>query len=224
MSSITTELFYTLNRNSEHMKILAFVDLHESRAGMKHIEQLAKKEKPRFICCLGDFTVFEDGVERLMRWMDALAAKQNTHILIIHGNHESGHTIARLAKKFKHMTFVHKRIESVDNVLFVGFGGGGFAMREEEFDAFAKKAASELKTAGKEKRKIVLMTHAPPYGTALDLLWEEHRGCKSYRDFIKAHRPALVLCGHFHENAGVRSKSGVTTLANPGPGGAVFTI
>ena len=52
------------------MKILAFADLHSSITSLKRVEKKIKTEKPDVIFCLGDFTIFEQNIEHVMRRID----------------------------------------------------------------------------------------------------------------------------------------------------------
>src|SRR3989338_8064488 len=97
---------------------------------------------------------------------------------------------------------------------------GNHETKEEKFEKFAKKF---IPTIPKEKH-LVFITHAPIYGTKLDDLWEEHRGCLSTLEFIEKTKPVLVLCGHFHENAGKQDKIKNTLVLNPGPSGKIINL
>lgn len=73
-------------------------------------------------------------------------------------------------------------------------------------------------------KKIILVTHAPPYKTRLDKLAGEHCGNKSIRNFIEKSRSDLVICGHLHENFGREDKIKRTRIINPGHFGKVISI
>ena len=48
----------------------------------------------------------------------------------------------------------------------------------------------------------VVVSHGPP-SRCLDLCAAGHVGCKDLKSMLQNRRPALVVCGHVHENAGV---------------------
>ena len=51
---------------------------------------------------------------------------------------------------------------------------------------------------------LVLICHAPPYGSALDRVRDGlHAGSTAVRDFIDRHQPDYFFCGHIHEAEGV---------------------
>ena len=198
------------------MKILSFVDIHGSMSAFKKIKQKAKNAD--IIVCGGDFTIFEQGIEHFLSVFDKLKKP----FLIIHGNHEEDDIIRHLCIKHKNMFFLHKKHFVKDDILFLGWGGGGFSLRDREFEKYSKKFEELIK---KHKDKaVVLVTHAPPYDTKLDLIVRGHHGNKSFTDFIKKNKIDLVLCGHLHENEGKMDKIGVSTVINPGPYGRVINL
>ncbi len=198
------------------MKILAFTDVHSSLTAIKKIELLVKKEKPDFLVNLGDFTVFEQNIENVCKKL----VKLHPHQLVVHGNHEEDVTAALMCKRHG-WTFCHKKCVQIDDVLFVGYGGGGFADREPEFERCVKNVAKTIHSA----KKVVLLTHQPAYGTAVDNKYGDHVGNESFTKFIKTNKNVtLALSGHIHETSGKSSKIGKTLLCNPGPYGRVFTV
>ena len=203
------------------MKILAFTDLHGSLSSYRAIHTKVKKEKPDCIFCLGDFTIFHAGMDVMLKKISDLGLPT----LVIHGNHEDESVVERLCGNFPNLLFVHGKVVELGGYKVVAHGGGGFCgrgrnARDAEFDAMIKAARKDL------SGKIILITHAPPYGTKVDIsAWlREHVGCASYADFIVKYKPVLALCGHLHENFGVKEKKGKTLIVNPGPEGVVFKI
>ena len=90
---------------------------------------------------------------------------------------------------------------------------------------FEKIASGFLKILKTKNKKYILMTHAPPYDTRLDKLFDEgHCGNKSVRNFIKKSKPLVAFSGHIHENNGKKDKLGRTRLINPGPEGTIVSI
>jgi Icc-related predicted phosphoesterase len=202
------------------MKILAFADLHGSVGSYKKIQSKIKKYKPDYLFCLGDFTIFEQNIDAIMKKLNEL--KKPTYIL--HGNHEMEDVVKKLCKKYKNLTFVHKKIIELEDYKIIGHGGGGFYGRinkeDVDFDKFVKKNKTKF------KGKMILLTHAPPAETELDYLdfLGEHVGCSSYSDFIGKYKPKLALSGHLHENFGVKQKKGDTIIQSPGPDGKIYNL
>lgn len=203
------------------MKILAFTDLHAGVTAYKKIQEKIRKEKPDYVFCLGDFTIFEQNIEAVIRKI----AELKKPVYIIHGNHETDVVVKKLCKRYPNMHFVHRTLTKLGDYTLVAHGGGGFYGQgklagDKDFDKFVKE--NKTKLGG----KLILITHAPPANTKLDYLdWlDDHAGCSSYTAFIKQYKPALALSGHLHENFGVKQRIGKTLICDPGPEGTVFTL
>lgn len=201
------------------MKLLVFVDIHGSPSALKRIEAIAKKENPDALICAGDITIFEQHIEQILAKLDSIGASINKPVFIVHGNHESEEVMQVMCKRLKNVVFVHKKIIELGEYAVSGFGGGGFSLVDHDFEIWAKSVAAELRG-----KKLIFLSHAPPYGTSLDLIYEEHAGSKSLVRFIKQAGPAVVVCGHLHENAGRKDKLGKTLIVNPGAAGAIVEL
>ncbi len=198
------------------MRLLAFVDVHTNIEAMKKIEAKAKKGNPDFLICLGDVSIFEEYLDVVMQRFSRL----NRKFLVIHGNHESENVMRKICSFYDNTTFVHKKIHYTGDFAFVGFGGGGFSLRDEAFERFVKESGPKIRN-----KKIILLTHAPPHNTALDNLHGEHCGNKSITEFIKNNKGVvLALSGHFHETAGKEDHVSNARLLNPGPYGKIINI
>ena len=73
-----------------------------------------------------------------------------------------------------------------------------------------------------KNKKIIFLTHEPPYGTKLDLTTYgpakgKHIGSKAVMWAIKKYKPALNISGHVHETQGI-SRIGKTVCVNAGYG------
>ena len=201
------------------MKILAFTDTHGSLSALKRIKSKVKVQKPDLLVCAGDVSLFERGIVGIMRRLDKL----NKKIIMVHGNHEDDSTFRKLSKIFKNIIFIHKHHFIQNNVLFLGYGGGGFSIVDKEFEKIANSRFRKLIKNNKDK-KIVLVTHGPPYRTRLDKLMQGHCGNRSIRNFIEKNKIDLLICGHLHENFGKEDKIRKTRYINPGPFGKIVEI
>ncbi|MBD3361384.1 hypothetical protein GF358_01180 [Candidatus Woesearchaeota archaeon] len=194
------------------MKILAFVDLHESLTALKEIEKKAKKAD--LVVCAGDLTIFETHLEQLMNRL----SKIKKPIFMIPGNHETAAVLKKYCSFYNNITFIHKRLKKFKEYYFLGWGGGGFDPVEKEFEALVKN----IDIKGK---KIVLVTHAPPSNTKLDRIFKEHHGNKSITRFIKKNKNVVLhISGHFHETWGKKDKINNTPILNPGPKGEIIKL
>lgn len=207
------------------MKVLVFVDIHGSQTALKKIE--AKAKSAGLLLCLGDFTIFGQQQERLLKKINDFGKL----CLMIHGNHESSSEIAALCKKFSNILFVHKKILRIGSLIFMGYGGDGFSLRDKNFETVyaprfligLKKYKENICSEGKEP-KTILLVHGPPYGSKVDTIGDQHCGNKSFRDFYLKYKIDFVFSGHIHESAGAVESIKNTTLINPGPAGIILEM
>lgn len=184
---------------------------------MKVLDSLRNKAKEADgVVCSGDISVFENDIEKIMKELSKIDKK----VLIIHGNHENEDRLKALSDQYENIKFLHKGVYHTGDYVFMGYGGDGFSTNDPEFDRVGKF----FKKEAKDKKRIVFFTHGPAHGTNLDEINGEHRGNKSYRNFIDDVQPHLVVSGHLHENAGKSQKIGRTLFLNPGPHGAFVNI
>ena len=73
-------------------------------------------------------------------------------------------------------------------------------------------------------KKIIFITHAPPYKTKVDLIVGSHCGNKTFRNFILKNKIDLYICGHLHETFNKKDKIKKTEVINPGPYGKIIKI
>ena len=198
------------------MKLLAFTDVHVNQASYQKIKVKALQYKPDLMVCCGDISIFGSYLDITTKFLDAL----NIPTLIIPGNHESPSELKSLCSKYKNLIYLHKGSYEIGDYLFFGWGTGGFSFIEKEFEVLAEK----FKKTYDKKKKLIFITHAPIYGTKIDLLSMGHRGCKSTRKFIEETNPILTLCGHFHETFHQKDKVKKTLIINPGNDGEIIKI
>jgi len=200
------------------MKILSFVDMHGSLKALKKLEEKVKKENPDVIICAGDMSIFEQNLDYIMHKI----SKFKKPILVVHGNHEGDASLKKSCSLFENLTFIHGRTYEFNNVLFIGWGGGGFSTKDKELE----RKIRDFKKKMKDFEKVVLVTHAPPYNTKIDKIMEESCGSKTIRNFIidNTKKIKIAISGHLHENADKEDKIKETRVVNPGPYGKVMTI
>lgn len=199
------------------MKILAFVDLHANEKALQKIRLKAKRDQVDLCIFAGDISFMGEEIMSILSDINDLGIPT----ALIHGNHEEEEETNLACKAFKNLTYIHKDVYDFGNMRVFGYGGGGFAMRDEEFESVANSVF--LKRISKSKKNILVL-HGPPYGTKLDQLGEDFVGNQSYRIFIENTNFDLVICGHIHENARKEDKINQTRVINPGPSGKVLEL
>ncbi len=182
---------------------------------MDVLKEKVEKEKPDFIICAGDFTVFGDRIEKWMKEISKLG-----RVFLVHGNHEDEREVAHLCEHYDNVEFMHGKIREFKEVVLLGWGGGGFSQKDLEFEAWAKENNSLLRSFGNKKKLFIV--HAPFHNTALDEIDRDHVGCKSFSRFVKDYPVEFGFCGHIHENAGKDDNVGRCLVFNPGPKGKII--
>ena len=193
------------------MKILAFSDVHGDLNYLREVYKKSKKENPDIIICAGDllnFWRYSSKIKKMLESLDKLT-------LLIHGNHEDPKLIDRLCSK--NILNIHKKIFTFNEYNFFGYGGGGFEQEDKEFEININKIKDKL-------NDWILITHAPPFNTNLDLIYDYHVGSKSIRKIIERFQPLINICGHLHENFGIKDNINKTKIINPGPLGEILKI
>jgi len=198
------------------MKILISADIHGRKKAVDEIKIRVKKEKIDLVICAGDMSVFERDIELILEDLNSMGVP----VLLIPGNHENIQKLFEISEKFENLIDIHEATYQVGDYVFVGFGNPGFALIDRDFEKFVAKLGNTLKG-----KKVILVTHGPPYNTKLDYLDGEHVGCTSIRKFIEQNdNIILAVSGHLHENFGVEDKIGKIKVINPGPYGKVIEI
>jgi len=197
------------------MKLLAFADLHGDTRLLKKLIKRAKEKDIDLVVVAGDLTMFESHLRYLMRKLNSIGKK----VLIIPGNHESEKSLKGVVSDYKNCILFHRKALKYEDYVFLGYGEGGFSLSDAEFRKLARQWYGEF-----QKEKIVLVTHAPPFGTELDKLDKHHVGNKDFRKFIERIKPKLVICGHLHETAGKIDTIGEAKVVNPGWEGMVINL
>jgi uncharacterized protein len=198
------------------MKVLAFADTHGSMKALREVKE--KAAKADLLLCCGDLTIFEQNMEKLLLEL----SRVNKPVLILPGNHEPTGELKKRCSAMPNLVYMENRIFETDTCMVFGSQGNGFAMVDRNFEKVHK--AFEKALMEKSGKSFILMTHAPPFNTALDELVDGHCGNKSIRDFIKATKPHVAFAGHIHENAGRKDRIGNTLVINPGPYGVMVSI
>lgn len=194
------------------MKILAFVDLHGNKSALKKIVSDGKNVD--VIVCAGDLTIFGQEEDKILRELNNIGKP----VLMIHGNHEDESELRRDCSRLRNLYFIHNRKFKFDGYIFVGWGGGGFSFKDRELERNMSKFKKWC-----ENYEVILVTHAPPYNTKIDKIWNEHAGSKTVRKAIERLKPVLNICGHLHETVG-EDKIKNCKVVNPGYKGKIIEV
>lgn len=197
------------------MKFLTFTDLHEDQEVLKELVGRASKPDIDFVICCGDISTFGNGLKYNLKKLNSLGKK----VYVIPGNHEEGTDFGVVMAEFPNLINLDRRAAVVGDYVFLGHGGGGFTLQDASFRKISREWYGKY-----NGKKIVLVTHQPPYGTKLDQLRQGYVGNKDYTAFILRIKPKLALSGHLHETVGLVDVLGETKIANPGWEGMVIEL
>ncbi|HSO18875.1 MAG TPA: metallophosphoesterase [Desulfosarcina sp.] len=135
--------------------------------------------------------------------------------LAVAGNSDGG-LLRQATTRFGNLKPLHLICETVAGVEFVGIDGTvpvpfhtRLGLREAPLEASAARLLH---------RRSILVVHPPPYGTRDRVLGRFHAGSRAVGRLVDRCSPALLLCGHIHEQAGVAVRKG-TIVVNCAMGG-----
>lgn len=202
------------------MKILAASDIHADIKVVQKLAEKAKREDVDLIILAGDLSIFEEGLEGLLKPL----TKLNKKIAIIPGNHESEADIFMLKRQYPDMVYdLHQYAFKIKNVGFFGCGLANIGPNEiSEYDL--KKKIQNSFNYVKDADKKIMVVHMPPYKTKLDQVGKFNIGSPAVREMIEKLKPDKCICGHVHETFGLEDKLNDTDVMNVGPNGKIIEI
>jgi len=198
------------------LRLLAATDFHGATTAVERVCQKAVKEKVDLIVACGDITHF--GSYELAEELLALLAKPKIPVFFVPGNCDPPELLKDV--KIRGVSNLHGACEIQDDLCFVGIGGsnpGPFFTPNEFMEESILKILEEAYGKADEEKRLILVSHAPPNGTKVDVVSSgKHVGSMSIRKFIETKKPILNVCGHVHEARGI-DHLGSTKIVNPGP-------
>jgi Icc-related predicted phosphoesterase len=189
------------------MRLLIFSDIHND---WKTLERILLVEADSYISA-GDQVTWGRDLDRCGQILTTRGDK----VWVLPGNHESAAQITTFCEQFGLNDF-HQRQFTAGGWTVAGLGYSNPTPFHTPGEFTEAQLASSLEPfAGLDP--LVLVCHAPPYGTALDRIKPGlHAGSTAVRDFIQRCQPAHFFCGHIHEAEGVSIEIGRTRAHNVG--------
>ncbi len=188
-------------------KLLIFSDIHTD---WRTLERILSVEADFYIAA-GDQATWGRGLDRCGQILRTRGEK----VWVLPGNHESASQIAAMCDECGLNNF-HRRDFTVGDWHVAGLGYSS----PTPFDTpgeYTEAQIGEYLEPFAGLHPLVLVCHAPPYGTALDQVRPGlHAGSTAVRDFIQRVQPAHFFCGHIHEAEGVSIEIGRTQARNVG--------
>lgn len=190
------------------MKVLAFSDLHHSRARAADI--VAASAAADLVIGAGDFCNMRQGLEDALALLGAIKAP----MVVVPGNAESADELRTAAHAGT--TVLHGEGVEIDGLSIFGLG---FGVPVTPFGAWScdlTEDQAELLLSSCHQADI-LITHSPPKGIADVTSFGASVGSTAIHAAIERIQPRLVLCGHIHDCWGQEGAIGASRVVNLGP-------
>jgi Icc-related predicted phosphoesterase len=197
------------------VKLLIFSDIHND---WKALDRLLAIEADSYIAA-GDQVTWGKGIERA----GEMLAQRAGQMYVLPGNHESAEMTAAMCARHG-LHDLHGRHIQVGRWHVAGLGYSSPTPFHTPGEYSEAQIAERLAPFA-DLSPLVLVCHAPPYGTALDRVRPGlHAGSRSVREFIDKYQPAHFFCGHIHEAEGVDIEMGRTRAKNVGKAGHLLEL
>jgi hypothetical protein len=194
------------------MLLLCLSDIHGEGAGIAGV--LATCGSVDAVVLVGDLTHLGRG-EDAARVVEPLLAS-GLRVLAVPGNMDRPEVLEWLEARGLSL---HGRGVTIGDVGFLGLGGSNPTPIGTPFEVSERQAGRLLEAAWSAvagARCRVLVSHAPPRGTQIDLTkMHLHAGSAEVRAFLEGRDVALCLCGHIHEAYG-EDRVGTVRCVNVG--------
>lgn len=188
------------------MRFLVFTDLHQKGSVIDKINDMIQRYDAEFAVCLGDVTDMGTGEEAA-----ELLSRIVTKVYAIPGNCDPLDFPEKISSVAVDM---HGNAAEIDGYRFVGLGGSNITIFGTPFELEEDDIYDGLE--GNCDDGMILMTHAPSFGTLDQIPSGMSVGSPAIKDIIDRYHPILAMSGHIHEAIGIVVKDG-TTFVNPGP-------
>lgn len=197
------------------MKLLIFSDIHNDARALENLMNLDAD----YYFAAGDLVSWARGLDK----MGEILKRRAGHVYVLPGNHESERDIANLCDRYGLINF-HDGTLDLDGTHVAGLGYSNPTPFNTPGEYSEEELAARLEKFAALK-PLVLIAHAPPFGTALDRVREGlHAGSRAVREFIEKHQPEYFFCGHIHEAEGKVIQMGATRAQNVGKKGHLLDL
>ena len=167
----------------------------------------------------GDQVTWSKGLDRC----GEILQSRGDRVYVLPGNHESADQVAGMCARHGLHNF-HERHIQVGGWHVAGLGYSNPTPFNTPGEYSEQQIAARLLRFA-DLSPLVLICHAPPYGTALDQIRPGlHAGSRAVREFLEAHQPEYFFCGHIHEAEGQEARIGRTLGRNVGKAGHLLEL
>ena len=167
----------------------------------------------------GDQVTWAKGLERC----GDILKSRGDRVWVMPGNHETASQVAVMCEKHG-LHDLHEKSFAVGKWQVAGLGYSSPTPFNTPGEYSEPQIAERLRSF-ESLDPLVLICHAPPYGTTLDQIRPGlHAGSRSVKDFIDRRQPVYFFCGHIHEAEGVVEQMGRTRAQNVGKAGYLLEL
>lgn len=197
------------------LRLLIFSDIHND---WKTLERLLSVEADYYITA-GDQVTWSKGLDGCGKILQS----RGDRVYVLPGNHESAEQIAAMCQRYGLNDF-HERHLQIGRWHVAGLGYSSPTPFNTPGEYSEPQLAERLQRfAGLDP--LVLVCHAPPYGTPLDQIRPGmHAGSRSVLEFLQKYQPAYFFCGHIHEAEGAVLQMGKSRAQNVGKQGYLLEL
>ena len=197
------------------MRLLVFSDIHNDWTALRRLLAI----EADYYIAAGDQVTWSKGIEQCGEILET----RGERVYVLPGNHESADQVAGMCARHGLHNF-HERHIMADGWHIAGLGYSNPTPFNTPGEYNEQQLAARLGRFA-DLSPLILVCHAPPYGTALDGIRPGlHAGSRSVREFIDAHQPAYFFCGHIHEAEGRAIAMGRTLARNVGKTGYLLEL
>ena len=199
------------------MRIYAVADIHGKPEHMESIYGILDQYKPELMVIPGDMTHFFNW-STVLSQLDSLPVP----VLAVRGNTDLKRIEPRI-KKAANIKLLTSTPLQVKGFSFVGTSGTLPLPLANRICLNEKNRLATLPNP--MEPDTILVVHVPPKGVCDRMGKKIHAGSRHLAQFIKVASPSLVLCGHIHEDFGVKTLHQSTvvncTIAGSGSGAII---
>ena len=185
-------------------RFLCTGDWHGKQTFPKRVYLFAETFSVDTILCTGD-VVHKESLQKAI----TMLSEVKLPVFFVPGNTDPPE-LAHYENKNIHS--VHGKLVEYMGVKIAGVGGSPPTPFESTYILEENEIAAILDNF----KPHILLTHAPPAGTKLEITWKKARGgSKAIAKHISKFNPPVVICGHVHEARGYQ-RIGNTLCVNVG--------
>lgn len=187
------------------MRLYAVADIHAKPERLDRVHSNVRAHAPDILVIAGDIGNYVNP-----HAVFTALNKLGIPVLAVRGNSDPAWHEKAFAR-YPNITSLHMKRAAIGGLFFAGISGTipvPFRSRIRFFEkALLREAAALIDP------ETILVVHPPPYGSLDRVLGRLNAGSKGASSLMAGTMPRMVLCGHIHEDAGMK-QVGNTLVVN----------